>query len=93
MPTYEYRCDSCGERLERFQAMSDAPLEECPACGGHLTRCIGTGSGILFKGTGFYATDYGGSSGGKGAGLGSPCNRDRPCCGRDTPCGRSPRTQ
>lgn len=58
MPTYDYRCDSCGEQFEHFQNMSDPPLTECPACRGPLRRLIGTGAGLIFKGSGFYATDY-----------------------------------
>ena len=91
MPTYEYECGSCGHAFEHFQSMSDKPLTTCPQCGGEVRRLIGTGSGIIFKGPGFYATDYGASSSKQGAGLGPSCGRDRPCCGRDTPCERSPR--
>jgi putative FmdB family regulatory protein len=92
MPTYEYECGSCGHAFERFQNMSDAPLKTCPQCGSTVKRLIGTGSGVIFKGPGFYSTDYGSSSTAQGAGLGASCNRDRPCCGRDTPCERSPRS-
>ncbi|NLP05777.1 zinc ribbon domain-containing protein [Candidatus Fermentibacteria bacterium] len=58
MPTYEYECEGCGSRFERFQQMTEAPLTKCPSCGGSVRRIIGTGSGIIFKGAGFYATDY-----------------------------------
>lgn len=59
MPTYEYRCDACGHELEEFQSMSAKPLKKCPDCGKNkLTRLIGTGAGIIFKGSGFYETDY-----------------------------------
>lgn len=58
MPTYEYECNDCGERLEKFQKMSDAPLKECPACKGELRRLISSGAGVIFKGSGFYQTDY-----------------------------------
>ncbi len=58
MPTYEYECQKCGERLERFQPISAPPLRTCPRCRGKLQRLIGAGAGILFKGSGFYATDY-----------------------------------
>ncbi|MFH1857982.1 MAG: FmdB family zinc ribbon protein [Candidatus Omnitrophota bacterium] len=58
MPTYEYRCESCQKTHEAFQKMTDPPLEKCPACGGKLKRLIGKGAGIIFKGSGFYATDY-----------------------------------
>ena len=58
MPTYEYKCTECGERLEVFQQMTDDPLETCPECSGKLKRLIGSGAGIIFKGSGFYCTDY-----------------------------------
>lgn len=58
MPTYEYRCDSCGYRFEKFQSMTVDPLTTCPKCGGHVQRLISPGNGFLFKGSGFYATDY-----------------------------------
>jgi len=63
MPTYEYRCTQCGTEFERFQKMSDAPVEECPDCEGKVQRLISKGGGLLFKGTGFYATDYGSGRG------------------------------
>lgn len=58
MPTYEYKCQSCKRRFEVSQRMSDAPLTECSECHGPLKRLVGAGAGILFKGNGFYATDY-----------------------------------
>ena len=59
MPTYEYECDACGERFEKFQSMSAALVRTCPACGKRkVRRLIGAGAGILFKGSGFYQTDY-----------------------------------
>jgi len=59
MPTYEYICDACGHDLEEFQSMSAKPLKKCPDCGKNkLVRQIGTGAGIIFKGSGFYETDY-----------------------------------
>ena len=59
MPTYDYLCEACGHGLEIFQSMSEAPKRKCPACGRQkLKRQIGTGGGILFKGSGFYETDY-----------------------------------
>jgi len=59
MPTYEYECDACGHRFEAFQSITDSPLRKCPECGQlKLTRLIGTGGAIIFKGSGFYATDY-----------------------------------
>ena len=58
MPTYEYKCLKCGYDFEAFQKMSDSPLEECPKCQGKVKKLIGFGSGLIFKGSGFYATDY-----------------------------------
>jgi len=58
MPTYEYQCLDCGYRFERFQMMSDEPIKTCPKCRRRVRRLIGSGSGIIFKGSGFYATDY-----------------------------------
>lgn len=58
MPTYEYECRQCGHRFEKFQSMKDEPLKKCEKCGGDVRRLIGTGAGILFKGSGFYQTDY-----------------------------------
>lgn len=59
MPTYEYACTQCGEEHEIFQRMSDDPLDICPACDAPaLKRKIGRGAGIIFKGGGFYETDF-----------------------------------
>ncbi|MGH2808157.1 MAG: FmdB family zinc ribbon protein [Actinomycetota bacterium] len=62
MPIYEYACTACGERTEARQSFSDAPLEECPNCGGKL-RKLYSPVGIVFKGSGFYSTDAKKSSG------------------------------
>jgi len=58
MPTYEYKCKACGHQFEIFQFMSDKPLTQCPVCNGKIERLIGAGGGLIFKGSGFYATDY-----------------------------------
>jgi putative FmdB family regulatory protein len=59
MPTYEYECSKCGHELEVFQPMKAGPLKKCPACGRlTLRRKISGGAGLIFKGTGFYITDY-----------------------------------
>jgi putative FmdB family regulatory protein len=59
MPTYEYQCDACGHRFEKFQSITAAPIKKCPECGkSKVRRLIGTGAGLLFKGSGFYITDY-----------------------------------
>ena len=62
MPTYDYECTKCGHRFEIFQRMTDAKIEKCPKCGGKVERLIGPGAGIVFKGSGFYQTDYRSSS-------------------------------
>lgn len=59
MPTYDYACSACGHRFEEFQSMSAEPLKKCPACKkAKLERLIGPGAGVIFKGSGFYETDY-----------------------------------
>ena len=58
MPTYEYQCQKCRRRHEAFQPITAKPLTKCPKCGGRLERLMGSGSGFLFKGSGFYTTDY-----------------------------------
>ena len=59
MPTYEYRCSSCGSEFEQFQSITAKPLKTCPNCKQRaLQRLIGSGGGIIFKGSGFYQTDY-----------------------------------
>jgi putative FmdB family regulatory protein len=59
MPTYEYKCEACGHAFEKFHSMSAAPIKKCPACGkAKVKRLIGTGAGLIFKGSGFYITDY-----------------------------------
>jgi putative FmdB family regulatory protein len=59
MPTYEYECKTCSHGFEVFQAMSDAPLKDCPQCGKEIRRLIFGGAGVIFKGSGFYVTDKG----------------------------------
>ncbi len=60
MPTYDYKCQKCGHQFEFVQSMNDARLTDCPEehCDGKVKRLLGTGAGIIFKGTGFYETDY-----------------------------------
>ena len=58
MPTYEYRCKSCKHAFEALQSISAAPLRRCPKCGKGVERLISAGAGIIFKGSGFYQTDY-----------------------------------
>lgn len=61
MPTYEYECKFCGHVFDAFQSMSDPPLTTCPECGKEVRRIINGGSGIIFKGSGFYVNDKGGN--------------------------------
>jgi putative FmdB family regulatory protein len=59
MPTYEYACPKCGHRFEQFQPMRDEPLKKCPKCRkAGLKRLVSGGAGLIFKGSGFYITDY-----------------------------------
>tara|TARA_B100000925_G_scaffold185016_1_gene139792 strand:+ start:72 stop:413 length:342 start_codon:yes stop_codon:yes gene_type:complete len=60
MPTYDYKCETCGHQFEAFQSMKDERLTDCPLddCEGGVKRLLGTGAGIIFKGSGFYETDY-----------------------------------
>ena len=59
MPTYDYICEKCGNEFEQFQSITAKPLRKCPDCGKNgLKRLIGAGSGVIFKGNGFYQTDY-----------------------------------
>lgn len=66
MPTYEYACQKCGHQFEQFQSMRDEPLKKCPKCGKTgVKRLLGTGAGLIFKGSGFYITDYKNKGSGK----------------------------
>jgi putative FmdB family regulatory protein len=59
VPTYEYQCEKCGHKFEKFQSMTASVLRKCPKCRkSSLKRLIGTGAGVIFKGSGFYQTDY-----------------------------------
>ncbi|MBS3763608.1 MAG: zinc ribbon domain-containing protein [Planctomycetes bacterium] len=62
MPTYEYKCQKTGKHFEFIQTMTDPPHEKCPECGAPLKRIITGGCAAVFKGSGFYATDYASSS-------------------------------
>ena len=62
MPTYQYRCKDCQYEFEEFQNITEPPLDKCPRCGGPAERVISGGAGLLFKGNGFYITDYRSSS-------------------------------
>ncbi len=84
MPNYDYECAACGATFEKFQSMKDEPVKKCPKCGkAKARRLISGGGGILFKGAGFYQTDYRSSSYKEGA------SKDKPACSPKTgkPCG------
>lgn len=70
MPAYEYLCDACANRFEQRQKMSDAAIELCPACGGHVKRLISGGAGAITKGAGHHHAD-----------APRPCDSGGPCCG------------
>lgn len=79
MPTYEYACQKCGHEFEQFQSMRDEPLKKCPKCGKPaLKRLVGGGAGLIFKGTGFYITDYKNKGGGKKEGGESKSSESKP---------------
>lgn len=92
MPTYDYVCDACGHALEIFQSMSEAPKKKCPKCGkSKLARRIGAGAGFLFKGSGFYLTDYRSKSYTEGQKAESGASSDaRPAAESTTPATPSP---
>jgi putative FmdB family regulatory protein len=58
MPTYEYKCSKCGKQFEEFQPITAKPLTKCKFCSGKVRRLISSGAGFIFKGSGFYSTDY-----------------------------------
>lgn len=58
MPHYDYQCEKCGHIFEEFQTITEKHIEKCPECQGKVKRLIGGGAGIIFKGSGFYKTDY-----------------------------------
>ncbi|HUW83527.1 MAG TPA: zinc ribbon domain-containing protein [Phycisphaerae bacterium] len=73
MPTYEYQCQQCGHDFEQYQQITARPLRRCPSCGQTaLKRLIGTGAGVLFRGSGFYQTDY------RSAGYKEAAKKDKP---------------
>ena len=94
MPTYEYECKICGHSFDVFQSMKDEPLKTCPECGKELRRVINGGTGIIFKGEGFYVTDKAGKSGGRSGGKtgeksgekSSDASKTTPAKTESTPC-------
>ena len=90
MPTYEYECKSCSHSFEVFQSMSDPPLKDCPECGKEVRRLIFGGTGVIFKGSGFYVTDKGKSSRSvpkktEGSCAKCPAGGETSCPGREAP--------
>jgi putative FmdB family regulatory protein len=79
MPTYEYECDKCRKRFELFQSIKDDPIKKCPKCSGKAHRLIGGGSGIIFKGSGFYETDYKKKSGHPDSCKSCPAHKKKTC--------------
>jgi len=83
MPTYTYKCEKCEHKFKEFQKMTDEPIKKCPECGGKVKKLISPGAGVIFKGKGFYQTDY------KTPGTGSkkkdsgpaPCGKEDGCSG------------
>ncbi len=67
MPTYEYLCRDCAHHFEEFQSITADPVKTCPKCNGAVERLISVGTGLIFKGSGFYITDYKKSNGAKSA--------------------------
>lgn len=85
MPTYEYRCDACSHAFEQFQSITASPLKKCPGCGKlKLKRLIGTGVGLIFKGSGFYETDYRSESYKKAAQGENPAAATKPADKKET---------
>ncbi|MFZ2875757.1 MAG: FmdB family zinc ribbon protein [Phycisphaerales bacterium] len=85
MPTYDYKCGACGHQFEHFQSMKDVPLRKCPKCAkSKLERLIGTGAAIIFKGSGFYQTDYRNESYKKAAEADKPASESKPDTKPDT---------
>jgi len=77
MPTYDYVCDACGHAFEEFQYIKESPLQKCPECKKlKLRRLIGAGAAIVFKGSGFYQTDYRSESYKKGESAAKPSSTD-----------------
>ncbi len=72
MPTYEYECSKCGHLFEVFQRITEKPKRSCPECKGRVKRLLGTGAGVIFKGSGFYQTDY------RSSGYHEAAKKDKP---------------
>ncbi len=87
MPTYEYKCRKCSYKFEKFQNMTDPPVKKCPECKGPVMRIISMGAGVIFKGKGFYQTDYKPSAG--SAKTSTKSEKDNKKSPEVTPCGKT----
>jgi len=87
MPTYDYKCKKCERLFEVVQSMNDKPLTKCDECGGTLKRLIGAGAGLIFKGTGFYCTDY------KAKNAGAPGSSSESGKDKDAAAAKKPETK
>jgi putative FmdB family regulatory protein len=83
MPTYGYECKSCGHTFDVFQSMKDEPVKICPQCGREVRRLINGGTGVIFKGSGFYVTDKSKGAAGKAGGK-TPAPEKPAATGKDT---------
>ena len=85
MPTYDYECKACGHTFEKFQSITASAVRKCPECGKlKVKRLLGTGAGIIFKGSGFYQTDYRSDS------YKAAAEKDKPSAAeKDKPAGKS----
>ncbi len=89
MPTYEYECGTCGT-FEQFQRITEDPLSDCPRCGSAVRRLISSGTGIIFKGSGFYSTDSRASGKSEDGGNGKEASKaDGESAGKDSSAGES----
>ena len=84
MPTYDYQCQACDHRFEKFQSITSSAVRKCPECGKlKVKRLLGTGGGIIFKGSGFYQTDY------RSDGYKAAAEKDRPAAESKSSDGKS----
>ena len=87
MPTYGYECTSCGHTFDAFQSMKDEPLKKCPKCGKKIRRLINGGTGVIFKGGGFYVTDKAGRGAKDGdSKTAKPAGEGCPGCAKSDTC-------
>jgi putative FmdB family regulatory protein len=97
MPTYEYKCQACGHEFEQFQSITAAPIKRCPHCGKNkVKRLISAGAGLIFKGSGFYITDYRSDAYKKaakaadGAPAGGKASESKPAAAKEAPAAATP---